>query len=182
MVPGQEGNDHPTLFPMGTFRTRDGQINIAILLGWGRFIDAIDGAELAEDPRFADPLSRARHREPLREAVEAKLAARTSAEWIEILTRADLPCGPILSMDEVFADPQVEHLNLTRRVEHATEGELEVLRHPVTFSETPVAVRTAPPVAGAHTREILSDCGYAESEIDALVESGAVGLEHSPSG
>jgi crotonobetainyl-CoA:carnitine CoA-transferase CaiB-like acyl-CoA transferase len=182
VVPRQEGNDHPTLFPMGAFKTRDGQINIAILAGWERFLTAIDGEELAQDPRFADFLSRAHHREPLREAVEAKLAARTSAEWIEILTEVDLPCGPILAMDEVFADPQVEHLNLTRRVEHANDGELDLLRHPVTFSDTPAGIRAAPPVAGAHTREILGEYGYGEEEIDALVESEAVAVGRDDSG
>ena len=176
-VPGQAGNDHPTLFPMGTFATRDGQINIAVLTGWERFVEAIDGQELADDPRFADFLSRVRNREPLRRAVEEKLQARGSAEWVEILTAADLPCGPILALDEVFADPQVEHLQLTRRVEHATDGQLELLRLPITFSETPAGVRSAAPLPGADTRAILAEYGYDETEVAALFEREAVADE-----
>jgi crotonobetainyl-CoA:carnitine CoA-transferase CaiB-like acyl-CoA transferase len=179
VVPGQAGNEHPTLFPMGTFRTRDGQINIAVLTGWERFLEAIDGAELASDPRFADPASRARNREPLRRAVEAKLAARDSAEWLEILTEAGLPCGPILRMDEVFADLQAIHLELTRRVEHAEDGELELLRHPVTLSETPTGIRRPPPIPGADTREILTEHDYDDAEIEELLHCGAIAVNPS---
>jgi len=182
VVPGQAGNDHPTIFPMGTFKTRDGHVNIAAMLGWDRFLEAIDGEDLAGDPRFADATGRARHREPLREAVEARLAVRTSEEWIAILTAADIPCGPVLSVDQVFADPQVRHLHLTRRVEHAEDGSVELLRLPLTFSETPAGVRCAAPVPGANTRGILAEHGFDESEIEALVASGAVATERRRAG
>jgi len=175
VVPGQAGNDHPTLFPMGAFATKDGVINIAVLTGWERFVEAIGAPELATDPRFADYGARMRHREPLREIVEARLRERTSAEWVEILTRADLPCGPVLALDEVFADPQVEHLRVTRAVRHERAGEMQLLRHPVTMSETPTGVRRPPPVPGRHTREVLAELGYAPAEVDALIASGAVG-------
>lgn len=176
VVPGQSGNDHPTLFPMGTFETRDGCVNIAVLSGWDRFLTAIESPELARDPRFADFGARLRHREELRTLVGAKLRMRTSAEWIEILSRADIPCGPVLGLDEVFADPQVQALGLTRHVEHEEIGGIDVLRHPVTFSETPAGVRRAPPVAGRHTREVLVEIGCAPGRIDALIASGAVGV------
>lgn len=174
VVPGQAGNDHPTLFPMGTFETQDGRINIAVLSGWDRFLAAIEAPELAEDPRFAEFGARLRHREALRALVEAKLRRRTSAEWIDILAAADIPCGPILALDEVFADPQVEALELTRRVEHEIAGGIDVLRHPVTFSETPIGVRNPPPLAGRHTREVLREIGLAPERVDALIAAGAV--------
>ena len=174
VVPGQAGNDHPTLFPMGTFATKDGAINIAVLSGWERFIQAIGAPELADDPRFAEFAERVRNREPLRELVEAKLREKTSREWVEILSEADLPCGPILGLDEVFADPQVEALALTRRVVHEREGEMALLRHPVTFSETPTGVSEPPPVTGRHTREVLGELGYGESELEALEAAGAI--------
>jgi crotonobetainyl-CoA:carnitine CoA-transferase CaiB-like acyl-CoA transferase len=72
-------------------------------------------------------------------------------------------------VDEVFADPQVEALRLTRKVEHATDGELELLRHPVTFSKTPTDIRMPPPMERAHTREILQECGYQAADIAKLI-------------
>ena len=177
VVPGQAGNDHPSFFPMGAFETKDGRINIAVLSGWDRFLDAIGAPELAEDPRFADFGARLHNREPLRELVEARLRRRSSAEWIEVFARADLPCGPILAMDEVFADPQAQHLQLSRRVCHERAGELDLLRHPVTFSDTPAGVRGAPPMCGGHTREVLAEAGYSSDRIDALIASGAVATE-----
>jgi crotonobetainyl-CoA:carnitine CoA-transferase CaiB-like acyl-CoA transferase len=182
VTPRQEGNDHPTIFPMGAFDTADGAINIAPMLDWSRFCRAIDAPELASDPRFADARLRNRNREDLREAIHAKLAARGSEDWLEILVAAEIPCGPILALDEVFADPQVAHLRLTRQVRHQRDGDLELLRHPVTFSETPAGVRTAAPVAGSHTREILNEYGYDDKEIQGLLESGAVAVERSSQG
>jgi formyl-CoA transferase len=173
-VPRQQGNDHPTLFPMGAFRTRDGVINIAVLSNWDGFLRAIAAPELAEDPRFADLGARLRHREPLREALEEKLGERTSAEWVEILRAADVVCGPVLAMDEVFSDPQVQHLRMTRRVEHEEDGALDLLRHPVSFLETPTGIRSPPPLAGADGRAILAELGYSESEVEEFLEREVV--------
>jgi crotonobetainyl-CoA:carnitine CoA-transferase CaiB-like acyl-CoA transferase len=175
-VPGQAGNDHPTIFPMGTYRTRDGYLNVAAVMGFERFLAAIGAPELARDPRFAEPGARGRHREALRAAVEAKLAARATAEWVEILSREDLPCGPVYSLDQVFGDAQVQHLQLTRKVPAppgAVHSEpLELLRHPVTLSETPTGVRGGPPSPGLHTREVLREAGLSDPEIDALIAAG----------
>jgi len=175
VVPPQAGNHHPTLFPMGTFETADGPINIAAMLRWDAFLDAIDGADIAADPRFASHTSRLQHRDELMAECEKKLAARPSAEWIEILNAAGLPCGPIYSMDEVFADPQVKHLRMTSEVEHPIDGGVELLRLPLTFSDTPASIRSAAPVPGADTRAVLAEYDIEEREIDALEESGAVG-------
>jgi crotonobetainyl-CoA:carnitine CoA-transferase CaiB-like acyl-CoA transferase len=174
VTPRQEGNDHPTIFPMGSFQTADGAINIAPMLDWSRFCQAIDAPELVDDPRFVDARLRNRNREQLRDAIHAKLAARDSEAWLEILVAAEIPCGPILALDEVFADPQVDHLRLTRTVRHQRDGDLELLRHPVTFSRTPTGVRTAAPIAGSHTREILNEYGYNGEEVQKLLESHAV--------
>lgn len=182
VVPPQAGNDHPTFFPMGTFATADGHINIAAMMRWEAFLEAIDGADIAADPRFADHASRLQHRDELMAACEAKLAARPSAEWVEILNAVGLPCGPIYSMDEVFADPQVVHLRMTDVVEHPRDGKLELVRLPITFSETPASIRGAAPIPGADTRAVLMESGFDDSEIDALEKSGAVGtVAASPS-
>jgi len=177
VVPESAGNDHPTIFPMGTFKTRDHYINIAAMMNWPGFLDAIEGEEIARDERFENHDSRVRNRSALERAVDERLARRTTAEWIEILTAADLPCGPINKMNEVFEDPQVRHLEMTRKVAHATDGEVELLRHPLSFSETPAGIRRAAAVAGADTREVLAECGYSDAEIDSLIEAEAVATE-----
>jgi crotonobetainyl-CoA:carnitine CoA-transferase CaiB-like acyl-CoA transferase len=177
VVPGQAGNDHPTIVPMGTYQTADGAINIAAVMGWERFLEAIEGEELADDPGFATWEARSRNGAALHEAIEQKLSRRGAAEWVEILNDAGLPCGPVLALDEVFADPQVQHLNLTRKVEHEQDGEVELLRLPLTFSDTPAGVSRAAPLPGAHTREVLSEYGFSEDEIAALADSGAVAVE-----
>lgn len=180
-VPQQAGNDHPTGFPMGVFATADGQINIAGFGGrlWEAFARAIGAEELLADPRFQDSRSRARHREELRALCEAKLKARTSAEWIEILNEAGVPAGPILTIDQTFADPQVQHLNMVRQVQHPLWGPLNIVRSPVNLSETPPSVRTAAPLPGADTEAILAEHGFSPNEIAALIEAGVVGVWRS---
>jgi crotonobetainyl-CoA:carnitine CoA-transferase CaiB-like acyl-CoA transferase len=179
VIPPQAGNDHPTLFPMGTYRTADGHINIAAMMGWEKFVEAIDGEAIRSDPRFADHSSRLRNRVALEAAVEERLMTRGSVEWVEILNGVDIPCGPVYAMDEVFADPQVRALGLCQSVDHAVDGPVNVVRHPLTFSETPASVRTAAPVPGADSRDILGECGYSAKEIEALCSSGAVRSERS---
>jgi crotonobetainyl-CoA:carnitine CoA-transferase CaiB-like acyl-CoA transferase len=173
-VPGQAGNDHPTVFPMGTYRSADGWINLAPALAWERFAEALGAPELASDARFATAEARVRHRAVLREEVEARLAEQPSAAWVERMNAAGIPCGPVLAMDQVFADPQVQHLRMTERVRHPVDGELELVRHPVRFSDQSVELRSAAPVAGAHTRAVLEEHGYSAGEIDALIAEGAV--------
>jgi formyl-CoA transferase len=172
VVPPQAGNDHPTIFPMGTFRTADGWLNIAPALNWEGFVRAIEATELLADPRFASVAERYRHREALRSAIDGALGRRSTAEWVEIINAAGIPCGPVLALDEVFADPQVRHLNLAQTVEHATDGPVTLLRLPINFSESPSRIRGAAPVLGAHTREVLAEQGYDADDVAALIESG----------
>lgn len=173
-VPGQAGNDHPTLFPMGTFKTRDGAINLAVTSNWSGFLEALGATELLEDSRFARSEDRTRNREPLRQALEAFLVQHTTEEWLEILTAADVICGPILAVDELFEDPQARYLNLTRRVEHSQEGGMSLLRHPVTFSDTPTGISDAPHPVGSDTRDVLLECGYTSEEIEEWERVGLI--------
>jgi crotonobetainyl-CoA:carnitine CoA-transferase CaiB-like acyl-CoA transferase len=175
-VPPQAGNDHPTSFPMGVFPTSDGLINLAASGDrmWRDFLRVIGAEELAEDERFNTPRQRGRHRPELRSMVEDKLRQRTSAEWIEKLNDVGVPCGPILSIDQVFVDPQVEHLQLAQPVQSVQYGELQLVRSPVRLSRTSTALRQAAPAPGAHTRDVLEELGYSPEEIDSLVEAGAI--------
>lgn len=176
-IPPQAGNDHPTLFPMGVFPTADGMINIAASSGrmWHSFLDAIEAPELAENPRFSDPRARTANKAELRAACEEKLRTRTSAEWIEHLNAAGVPAGPIFTVDQTFADPQVEHLKLAGEVESSKHGKMRLVRSPLNMSRTPPSLRRAAPTGGADTTEILREYGYSDEEIEGLRASGAVG-------
>jgi crotonobetainyl-CoA:carnitine CoA-transferase CaiB-like acyl-CoA transferase len=175
-VPGQAGNDHPTVFPMGTYQAADGLINIAPMGTWERFCDTIGAPALAADPRFAEPAERARHRDDLRTELEAVLTGATAGEWVERLSAAGYPAGPVLRVDEAFSDPQVRHLGMVAVVEHATDGDVAVLRHPVNLSDTPASVRAAAAVPGADTEAVLKELGYDQNAIAELVARGAVAM------
>jgi crotonobetainyl-CoA:carnitine CoA-transferase CaiB-like acyl-CoA transferase len=175
-VPGQAGNDHPTVFPMGTYQAADGLLNVAPMGPWERFCELVGAPGLATDPRFADAGSRSRHRDELRTELEAVLASATATEWVERLSAAGHPAGPVLRVDEAFADPQVRHLGMVAVVAHATAGDVAMIRHPVTFSATPASVRAAAAVPGADTAAVLKELGYDDDAVAALVAAGAVAL------
>jgi len=167
---------------MGTYRAADGLINIAPMGTWERFCETVGAPALATDPRFADPGERARHRDELRTELEAALAAAPAAEWVERLSAAGYPAGPVLRIDEAFADPQVRHLGMVAVVPHATAGDVAVLRHPVTLTGTPASVRAAAAVPGADTEAVLAELGYDEAAIAGLVAEGAVAVAVAPHG
>jgi formyl-CoA transferase len=178
-VPPQAGNDHPTAFPMGVFATEDGVINIAASGGrmFTDFLKVIGAEDIAKDERFATNRSRARHRPELRALVEDKTRTFTSAELIEALNAVGVPSGPILSIDQVFANPQVEHLAMAQTVESPRLGKLTIVRSPTRLSRTPTALRRAAPIPGGDTDEVLKEYGYSPAEISAMRAQGAVGIE-----
>jgi crotonobetainyl-CoA:carnitine CoA-transferase CaiB-like acyl-CoA transferase len=174
--PIQEGNHHPTVVPMGMFRSSDGYVNIAGPAGrlFERFCEATGLTVLTQDPRFRDTEERSRHRAELNRQVANVLETRSTAEWIDILNRAGVPCGPVYSIQEMFDDPQVRHLDVTRRVEHPRLGSLELLRNAVNLGPEVESVRSPAPDAGEHTREVLTELGYTTAQIDELARCGAV--------
>jgi crotonobetainyl-CoA:carnitine CoA-transferase CaiB-like acyl-CoA transferase len=158
VVPPRTGNHHPTLSPMGCFRTADGHMNVAAIDGrmWEAFSRLLG---LPDDPRFADTDERARHRAELEELVAARLRTRTTAAWIAELEAAGVPCGPVNDVAEVFADPQVRHLAMDQPVRHPELGELRLIANAATLQGVPRRLRTAAPAAGEHTDEILAELG-----------------------
>ncbi|HEY7269635.1 MAG TPA: CaiB/BaiF CoA-transferase family protein [Dehalococcoidia bacterium] len=181
-VPPQAGNDHPTAFPMGVFPAKDGLINLAASGDrmWLDFLKAIGAEELAQDERFGGARARGQHRQELRDLVEDKLRQKTVAEWIEIFNGVGVPCGPILSIDQVFADPQVQHLKMAQPVQSPVYGELLLTRHPVRLSRTSPSLRKAAPRPGGDTDSVLAEYGFSPDEVAALRASGAVGRREEP--
>jgi crotonobetainyl-CoA:carnitine CoA-transferase CaiB-like acyl-CoA transferase len=178
-VPPQAGNDHPTVFPMGVFPTKDGVINIAAAGGrmFNDFLKVIGAEDIAKDERFATNRSRAGHRPELRALVEDKTRTFASGELIEALNAAGVPSGPILSIDQVFANPQVKHLAMAQTVESSRPGKLTLVRSPTRLSRTPTALRRAAPLPGGETDEILREYGYSSAKISEMRAQGAVGVE-----
>jgi crotonobetainyl-CoA:carnitine CoA-transferase CaiB-like acyl-CoA transferase len=175
-VPPQAGNNHPTSIPTGTFKVKDGYINIAAggQHMWKRVCEALDLQSLYEDAQFSTPGRRSRNRDALTEVLEERLQEKTGAEWVEILNAAGVPCGPILTIDHVFANEQVQHLNIAQQVIHPQLGPLQVVGLPVTLSRTPGAIRTATPEKGEHTDLILTGLGIRPADIRVLRDDGVV--------
>ena len=180
-VPPQAGNDHPTSFPMGVFPVKDGHINIAAS-GDRMFLDflkVIGAEDLAKDERFAKRQARGKNRPELRALVEAKTKTWDSEALIDALNAVGVPSGPILTIDKVFENPQVKHLKLAQEVESPRLGKLTLVRSPVRLSRTSTALRSAAPVPGGETDEVLKEYGYSAAEIARLKASGAVGDEQA---
>lgn len=175
-VPQQAGNNHPTSIPTGVFATRDGHINIAAAGEdiYKRLCRVLGDETLLADPRFATAEARSDNRDALNAAIETVTRTATSADWVERLNKAGVPCGPINHIDEVFADPQVKHLGIATPVDHPTLGRIELVGQPITLSRTPWQLRTPTPEAGAHTDDVLAELGYGAEAIASLREAGVV--------
>jgi crotonobetainyl-CoA:carnitine CoA-transferase CaiB-like acyl-CoA transferase len=175
-VPASEGNHHPTLVPMGCFPSADGYVNIAGPAGrlLRNFCAVVGLPGLVDDPRFDSATKRSANRAALNELVAERLRTRTTAEWVEALNAVGVPCGPVYAIDEVFADPQIEHLGLRAPVEHGKLGRIDIVRNAVTMTDGPPTVRAAAPEAGADTEAVLTEIGCNAEEIADLRRRGIV--------
>jgi formyl-CoA transferase len=174
-VPRQAGNNHPTSIPTGVFKTSDGHINIASTGQkiWERFCHALGDPDLITRPEYATAAARSKNRDALNAAIDAHTVKRTSADWVERLNEAGVPSGPIYSIDQMFGDPQVEHLKMAQPVKKKGK-EMKLVGQPVSLSRTPSKLVSWPPGLGEHTDQVLKEFGFRAGEIAALRKANAI--------
>ncbi len=174
-IAGQEGNHHPTLSPMGAFKARDGHINIAPMAHmWKAFCIALGAPAMLANPDYADARARHKMRAALNAEIEAETLKRDVGELVEAFNKAGIPCGPVYTLDQTFADPQVRHLGVARDVDWPNVGKVQVIGQPIHMSGGASEIAAHTPDAGEHTDEVLAEFGYSDGEIAGFRERGAV--------
>ena len=169
-IAGQAGNNHPTSVPTGVFKTSDGSINLAVAgeTIWKRFVEAIDKKEWLQMEEFQDAKNRLKNRDYLNKLIEEVTISKTSNEWVEMLEKVGVPCGPINSIDKVFDDPQVKHLGIAQPIETIPFGDTELVGQPFNLSRSPSSMKQRPPEKGEHNEDVLLDLGFSIDELNDL--------------
>ncbi|MBT8084137.1 MAG: CoA transferase [Woeseia sp.] len=176
-IPQRHGNAHPNIVPYQSFATADGYLMLAV--GNDRQFAAcarcLECAGLADEERFATNAARVAHREELIPLLAARLAEKPTSHWIKQFAQHGIPCGPINNLREVFASDHVKSRGLQTSLEHALAGKVPAVANPVRFSDTPAELRSAPPLLGQHTVDVLQgELGYSKKRIDELRSAGAI--------
>jgi crotonobetainyl-CoA:carnitine CoA-transferase CaiB-like acyl-CoA transferase len=174
--PERTGNDHAIVSPYGMFRTADGEVAIAPSSEavYYRLIEAIGAPELRDHPDFRSNDDRVRNRPAMNAAIEQRLASAGSDYWIEKLNDAGVPCDRVMTLPEVFGDPQSRDQEMVVAAEHPGHGEVEMLGFPIKFAEAPCRMRRPAPDLGADTDAVLRQLGYSNEEIAVLRRKGVV--------
>jgi crotonobetainyl-CoA:carnitine CoA-transferase CaiB-like acyl-CoA transferase len=191
-APGPMGTAHPLNAPYQAFPTSDGWITVGAANqgNWLRLLEALEALEapelrpdlrpqLREDPRFATNADRMRNLAALTATLTPLFRRRSSAEWLRRLEQAGVPAGPVLEISQMHADPQALAREMIVKTVHPTAGHVKAIGLPIKFSDTPGGVRRAAPLFGQHTREVLRDHGFSDTEIDHLAALGAIQMPDS---
>ena len=175
-IPKAMGNDHPKTIPTGVFKTKDGHINIAISgqAMYEKFCKVIGNEKLITDERFVNSELRSDNRLEMNSEINTITKNNTSDYWIDLLNQSGCPAGPIYSLDQVFSDPQVKHLNMAVEVDHPRLGKFNVVNQAIKMSRTDSKIRSATPEQGEHTDTILEKLGYKKEIIEKFHLDGIV--------
>ena len=176
--PVRLGNAHPNIVPYQAFATADGYIILAVGndAQFSRFCELCGETEVANDERFARNSARVKNRQQLVPQVSQWMKRESSDWWLKSLNERGIPCGPINSIEQVFADPQVRHRQLQRQLQHPTAGTVPTVANPIVFSETPIDYQMAPPLLGQHTDDVLrSLLQKSDSQLADLRGDGVIG-------
>ncbi len=175
VVPKQVGNEHPSGVPTNTYRTQDGYVNIApIPYMWPRLCKALGREDLISHPDYATREARRGRRKEVNSLVQSIVGEMDTATLMQKLQAAEVPCGPINSIDQAFADPQVQHLELVQTVAGANGKDLNLARQPFRLSRTPSRLTVRTPEFAEHTDEVLAEFGFSAEDVAGLRASGAV--------
>jgi len=176
-APGRLGNEHPNIVPYQSLATANGHIILAIGndLQFKRFCELINNPELAHDPRFISNKQRVRNRASLIPIIEKIMKQRNSDEWLQKLDEEHIPCSPINSIDEVFANDQIQHRGMQLEMDHPVVKKISMVANPIKFSKTPNSYDRPPPLLGEHTNEVLTELlGLDDAKIEALKNTGVI--------
>ncbi len=178
-VPCALGTRHPVMTPFQAFQTSDGYIAVALRGGikdqWPLFCAAIDRVDIIDDPRFEDGWERTQHYKELEPILTEVMKKKTTREWVTELEQAGIPCGPVNTIEQAAADPQIRARDMIIEVEHPEAGKFKVVNTPFKFSRTSHRAEKASPELGEHTREVLGQVlGMTPREIDDLKNAGVI--------
>jgi len=174
--PERLGSSHPTIAPYQAFKAADAYFVIAVGNDalWKKFCDALGLNDLFADARFNTNPERVKHRKELAEILGDLFITKPAKEWLDRIEAQGVPCGPVHDLSDVFRSPQVLHRQMVREIQHPRAGTVKVVGVPIKMSDSPDLIRTAPPMLGEHTNQVLNSIGYTDSQIAELRREGVL--------
>lgn len=176
--PQRIGNKSPSVAPGEPFQARDGLVTIVLTSPeqWARFCEVLEDPDMKDDPRYRTNADRLKHHDEFKARVEARLASEDVAHWVERFSARSIAVGPVYEFDQVFDDPQVQHLGLVSTVDQPGLGETRMLSPTIRTTPASAGIRRPAPLLGQHTREVLRELGYDDARIASLADNGAIEL------